>query len=70
MTATHISFARDDAETGVSMVPTLIPLGWTGLAASACQTDLDDAHVLLGGLDALLTAAYDAAAAVDDAAAG
>ncbi|MDO4242717.1 MAG: hypothetical protein Q4C85_02975 [Actinomyces sp.] len=69
MSSSHVSLAQDDADTAVAMVPTLVPSGWTGLAANACQTDLDEAVLLLSGLDALLTTAYDAISALDDMAA-
>lgn len=68
MTYANIANATADTRTGVAMIPSSIPAGWSGKAAVACQADLDDANLLLAGLDALLVAAGDAAAALDNTA--
>lgn len=67
MTATNMTNASADAQTGIDMVPASVPPGWTGKAASNCQLDLDAAQLLLSGLDSLLTEASNAAAALDSA---
>lgn len=59
MSYLHVSCAADDASIGVDLVPSTIPEDWTGSASVACQTSLDDANAILGGLDALLQTAMD-----------
>lgn len=67
MTAANIANAASDARTGIAMVPSSVPPGWAGPAASACQIDLDCAQQLLSGIEALLITATDAAVALDNA---
>ncbi|MBW3068347.1 hypothetical protein CWT12_00465 [Actinomyces sp. 432] len=52
--------AADKAEVGTALVPATVPTDWTGSAASACQTTLDEVVTLVGGLDALMTDAQNA----------
>ena len=66
----NIGLARDDAATGVGLVPAAVPAGWTGSASTACQTQLDALHTLLAGLDPLLDAADSAMSALAEASAG
>ena len=63
VTSLNIALAKEDATTGVS----LVPASWTGPASTACQTQLDTLRTLLVGLDPLLETAASAMTALDDA---
>lgn len=67
MSSFLLSIAADKTATGTAMVPASVPAGWTGSAATACQTSLDDVVALLAGLDTLMTDAQDAVAAYENA---
>ena len=67
VTSLNIASAKEDATTGVSLVPVSVPASWTGPASTACQTQLDTLRTLLVGLDPLLETAAGAMTALDDA---
>lgn len=67
MSTLHVALARDDVDTGVALVPDAVPASWTGTAATACQTALDEVRSLLAGLPGLLDNAQAAVAALDAA---
>ena len=67
MTSLNIDLARDDATTGIALVPAAVPASWTGRASTACQTQLDTLRTLLTGLDPLLDTADSAMVALEDA---
>lgn len=67
MSTLNVALARDDVDTGVALVPSDVPATWTGSAATACQTVLDDVRLVLAGLTGLLDTAESAVAALDAA---
>ncbi|MDU0347358.1 hypothetical protein [Actinomyces sp. MRS3W] len=67
MSSFLLSLAANKVAVGTGMVPATVPTGWTGAAATACQTSLDDAVILLSGLESLLIDAQDAVAALENA---
>lgn len=67
MSTLHVALARDDVDYGVALVPDAVPASWTGSAATACQTALDDVRTVLAGLSGLLDTAQSAVAALDAA---
>ncbi|MBE6481428.1 MAG: hypothetical protein E7Z94_03460 [Actinomyces ruminicola] len=67
MSSFLLALAADKAAVGTALVPAAVPSGWTGAAATACQTSLDDVVALVGGLDTLMTDAQDAMTALETA---
>ncbi|RAX22519.1 MULTISPECIES: hypothetical protein [unclassified Actinomyces] len=67
MSSFLLSLAADKTTTGTAMVPASVPAGWTGAAATACQTSLDDVVALIAGLDTLMTDAQGAMTAYENA---
>ncbi|MCI7457326.1 hypothetical protein [Actinomyces urogenitalis] len=58
--------AQEAVASAVAHVPSTVPASWSGPAATACQTRLDELRLLLTDLSARVDNARTAAAAVDD----
>ncbi|MBF0696577.1 MULTISPECIES: hypothetical protein [Actinomyces] len=64
-----LMLADGDYDTAVTLMPTTVPPTWSGGAASAFQTSLDSAVLLLGGVSGLLDIAALAVKDLDGASA-
>lgn len=60
-----VAIAEDHYNTAVETLPTLVPISWTGGAATSFQTSLDAAVLVVSGVATLLETANSAVDSLD-----